>query len=522
MNLTNYVLVLIFLIIFIATSLQQNGNPDMYFHLASGNVIAHQGIIHHDVLSQAGSNRQWIPAEWLFQLVFYWFITLFGFASYGIFIGIFSTIQIAALYIFLRRILRVNVVFSLGLSLLYVLFVYDFLVARPQIIATTFLIVEIYILLHYILKNKNYLYLLLPLTYIWANLHSSVIFSPFFCFAYFVFCLFNAYLNKKEETIWLKKAKALSLLVIGVGIATILPPQGFMQYQNIFLFIFKYGSFNSVYLYEWHPLYRLASEFISYTCLVGITLISLFFVIKKKKSFAKFAWTFPLLIFIPYGYTAFRNIYYSYFTVIVLLGWLLSQLNFRHISKSLKILFCITVIAVFGFEIWRNWQFLQTAPIYPSNAADFIQKQNLQGNMFNQYDYGGYFEYRLYPTHKVFLDGREDVFLCCEIPDLWSLAVTLVSNATLPDTEYNTVNNKLVNSFFEKYHISYVVFRMYDGDPLAKKISEILVNDPKWRLVFGMTLAKYWLKTTGKIQIFSPNLGRTLLTRLGICRSKKA
>src|ERR1051326_1779987 len=83
-------------IIFLTTS-RPLLDPDMWFHLISGKVIAQQGIIHHDVLSQASPRRDWIPYEWLFQVTFYQFISFFGISSYTVLIGIASTLQIGFL-----------------------------------------------------------------------------------------------------------------------------------------------------------------------------------------------------------------------------------------------------------------------------------------------------------------------------------------------------------------------------------------------------------------------------------------
>ena len=39
-------------------------------------------------------------------------------------------------------------------------------------------------------------------------------------------------------------------------------------------------------------------------------------------------------------------------------------------------------------------------------AVDFIEKNHLSGNMFNEYGYGGYVTWRLYPWKKTFIDSR--------------------------------------------------------------------------------------------------------------------
>ncbi len=260
---------LFFLFVFTITS-HQITDPDSYMHLAAGKVIAHQGIIHYEVLSQAGSSRRWLNAEWLFEIAFYWFTLVFGYASLNVFVGLLSVIQVAALYVLLRRILRLNVPLSLVLSMFYVLSAYPYLLARPQIVSMTLFIVEIYVLLLYILKDKNVLFILFPLTYLWANLHSSVIFSPILCLAYAGVCVIYASLNVKEIDVWLKKSKILGLYTIGMVLVSVLPPQGFVHYENVLDVGFKYEDIITHVVSEWLPLDASIFQFALYSCIVGL------------------------------------------------------------------------------------------------------------------------------------------------------------------------------------------------------------------------------------------------------------
>jgi len=47
---------------------------------------------------------------------------------------------------------------------------------------------------------------------------------------------------------------------------------------------------------------------------------------------------------------------------------------------------------------------------FPVKAADFIEKAGLNGNLFTTDYWGGYFIYRFHPQHKVFFDGRSDMY----------------------------------------------------------------------------------------------------------------
>lgn len=47
---------------------------------------------------------------------------------------------------------------------------------------------------------------------------------------------------------------------------------------------------------------------------------------------------------------------------------------------------------------------------FPVKAADFILRERPPAPMYNEFTFGGYLLYRLYPTYKVFIDNREEPF----------------------------------------------------------------------------------------------------------------
>jgi hypothetical protein len=71
----------------------------------------------------------------------------------------------------------------------------------------------------------------------------------------------------------------------------------------------------------------------------------------------------------------------------------------------------ITLIALISFKAFPNNDDLQNQVERgnPVNAVHYIRWAKLSGNMLNQYAYGGYLIWAL-PEHKVFVDGRSDVY----------------------------------------------------------------------------------------------------------------
>lgn len=448
-------------------------NPDTWFHLASGKVIAQNGIVHYDFLSQAGQLRTWVPYEWLFQIVLYLLTSVFGVGVIRVLVGLGAVVHIGIFYLFLRRVLRVGYFFSLSVSVFYFLLVSSMFVARPQIIASTFFIAEIYIVLLFFLRNKNMLFLLLPLTYLWANMHGSVILSVFYLLAY-CFVAGGMYWYTRN-TDWLQKAKILGIYVVGVSVVSVLPPQFLMQYQYVLL-LFHNMTLISQNIKEWLPLTVFAADTLMYSLVIVIPFTAFVYVVWKKKIVSQIIWMTPLLILLPYGYFALRNTYFGYFVASVIVGWLLEQIKIVRYRLPALLLVGLGMVCIYTFLIYATFNRMQNATTdFPEKAATFIKNENLKGNMFNQYAYGGYLEYQLYPKYKVFIDGRTDVFLCCELPGY----TVLQSSVSFPDDQYDA----LVNRYFEINKISYVVLEV-KNDAFGAKVSNVLLKDSKWSLVY--------------------------------------
>ena len=446
-------------------------NPDTWFHLASGRVLLHEGLIHYDVFSQAGTSRGWIPYEWMFQIILYAFTTV-GIAP-NIFVGIIACIQVSILYVFVKKIIGVNHFFSLCLCLFYILLVNTMFVARPQIVASTLFIAEIFIIVFFFVKDKNFLLLLLPLTYIWANLHASVILSVVYVFLY---CVVSGYIYlRTKEKLWLQKTKNLALSFLGVCFVSILFPQGIMQYQYLLLFVHN-SYLVTRNIREWMTLTTFLGDTVLYSCITVSLLILLFIKIYKEKSFMYELWILPIILLIPYGYVALRNTYFGYFAAVIVLAVLCAKIKIYQYTLPAILSITTVLVGLYSFLLWINFERLQSATTdFPSTAAAFIQKQHVQGNMFNQYNYGGYLEYELFPQEKVFIDGRTDVFLCCELPEYFLLQDSI----NLSDNKFDS----LITKFFNMHKISYALLEV-KKDPFGWKVAHVLQNDKNWSLVY--------------------------------------
>lgn len=113
-----------------------------------------------------------------------------------------------------------------------------------------------------------------------------------------------------------------------------------------------------------------------------------------------------------------------------------------------------------------------TTRAFPVNAVEYLVKHPPPGNMFNEYTWGGYLEYRLFPSQRVFIDGDNDFF-----------GESLVR-------EYLDVINAREGweTILEKYNVAWVIV------PPRRALAQALARSNQWRQVYRDDGAGIWLR----------------------------
>lgn len=463
-------------------------DPDIWFHVKSGELMSERGIFFTDVFSFSAYGRAWAPYEWLFQVGVYWVQTLFGFEFIKYVMAAIVTVQIGIMYAILRRILRLSRIASCIFSFFYLVSVFEFFTARPQVPAYTFLLVNLFLILDYTLNGKNRLWLTIPITLLWTNLHGSIIVDVGLFSAYAGLSLINYRIHR--DGAWMKKFWTLTVFTALTIILTVLPPLGTLQYRLLWRF-FLDRNIIAQFIDEWGPLINNEFVFLFFSGTFALSGLAVLIAGIRKKAWDTMLWILPFLVFPVAAYSASRNVALGYITITIMLAWSLKDIHLQKLGKPLRILFWTAATLFIGFNIWILY--LKKLPVrgyFPVYATQFIKQAHLQGNMFNEYGAGGYLLYHLYPDEKVFYDGRTDVYLARELPDTLNLAL----KKNLPDDQYK----KVVYTLFDKYHISYVLLRS-EKHIVVRKIGRILQADSaNWSLVFWDDDSQLFIKRDGK------------------------
>ncbi|MDP3142607.1 MAG: tetratricopeptide repeat protein, partial [Candidatus Omnitrophota bacterium] len=115
---------------------------------------------------------------------------------------------------------------------------------------------------------------------------------------------------------------------------------------------------------------------------------------------------------------------------------------------------------------------------YPSQAADFILKNKIKGNVFNDFNSGAYLIGRCFPQVKVYIDGRTEMYG----PEFFESYRKVLSEDSKPFEE-----------IAKKYNIK-SVFLSGVYHPVTGNLLQYLYKSKSWKLVYFDPVSVIFLK----------------------------
>jgi hypothetical protein len=492
-------------------------DSDFWWHIATGRYIVETGTIpDKDPFSYTTNleeNKNLLPERerflfkqyWLSQIIFYLIYDSLG--PKGMILTR-AIILITVLLLILWRLKRSDVSF-------YVSFIYVFLVylealryagERPVLFTVlftplTFIILEEFkdsVLKQSDIKSEKILFLLLPLMFLWSNLHGGFIIGNIIIGCYMFSEGFKIILKKagytKHEIVIFYTATASALLISYIN------PTGWeafsialsSKYEHFYIGIQEYESPFFMYI---NKLSRINYGYVTLTFLFPLILI-----LRNKKMDL----THIILLsglFIMAAKAGRYTIYYTSIAAMVLGSetHLLFKNLFRRIPdrifKKLTSVFIIVIllsailffIGVFKFK-WLKFDVAKGSHV-PVAAVDFIEKNKIPGNIFNADPYGGYITWRLYPWKKNFIDTRW-LNYTMQTEYGWMMnAVESISNKGLP------IGKKpLWKRLLDHYNINFVLLDTLDVHGTVPKLLLTLAEDEEWAPIYCEPIAIIFIK----------------------------
>lgn len=410
----------LFALALIAMPVRETLDPDMWWHLRTGEYIWQRGIPRHDIFSFTVPHHEWVTHEWLSQL-FMWLVYLVG--SWPGLIITFALLTAAAFWLVYqscagRPYLAAFVVLLAAIASAIVWGV------RPQIF--NLLLAAFFVFVVERVKDDQlsprWLWSLPLVTLLWANLHSGYLLGVVLLATYTVGGGLEQYLGLADgRTFSPVRLRQMAFVTGASFLLAAVNPSG----PGLWLYPFEtLGSpAMQAYIQEWHsPNFHLV-YFWPFAALVGVGVLSWTFSPQRP------TWS-DLLLFAgtaAAGLVSARHI--PLFAIVAtpiicrhlnnVLGtmtdgrWLADEAPVRPVPPLLVGLnWLLLGVALLGVVAWTANTILENetavAERYPVAAVDFLEAEGLADAAgYNSYNWGGYLIWRGLP---VFADGRADVY----------------------------------------------------------------------------------------------------------------
>jgi hypothetical protein len=367
-----------------------------------------------DPFSGTAFGAEWINHAWGFELLLYGVYRLGGLGGLLALPALFAIATFAVLYVGLRRegLGRPWALVAIGVGGLAT---HGFWAPRPQVV--TYLgLVAFWTILRAGRDGRSRPYLWLPvLTAVWANLHGGFMIGV----GLIGLCLVGAWLDRvAADGVSRSGQPDTRLAVAGVASLAAMFATPF-HYRGVLFPLQVLGDrFAQAFISEWgslpfhYPQVRLVEA------LVLLTLVAFWWAPRR----CRVTDVLVLAAFLHLGLQAIRNLPLLVVIVIPILAralaetaaarrGLLSMLTGGRPRAAGLVVSALAVLLAIGWvNPLRRLPDLPTAArvadTFPEGAARFLERSRPAGPLFNDYGWGGYLIWRLYPDYRVSIDGR--------------------------------------------------------------------------------------------------------------------
>lgn len=383
-------------------------DPDLWFHLKLGQIVWDtHSIPSTDLFSFTAFGHVWTAHEWLAELSVYAAYKWGGYQGLMLwFATLTSLLLVLVYYLCYRQAGNALVAFLGGLCAWY--FATSSLAIRPLLLGHVFLVIEL-ILLEAGSRNRRWLWGLPPLFAIWVNCHGSYFFGMGVMGVYWICSLVSgkwglvvADAGDRQMRKWLSVTLVLCALALccnPVGVRLLLYPLDTMFHQQTGLSAVE----------EWLPPDLRNGRTLG---MIGLVIALLLIPLLRRSELR-----LRELLLLAMGFGLALQHSRMMFLFGIMVSPLVSRVLAPMLGKDRKqehpfanavlILGCL-LTAAGVFPAAPNLQ-EQVQKGNPVAAVDYIRRAGLSGPMLNEYVFGDYLIWAM-PEHKVFIDGRGDVY----------------------------------------------------------------------------------------------------------------
>lgn len=407
----------IFVVVFITIlSSRLLSDPDLGFHLNSGKyIIENFSFPDKDTFTYTSTHNDYVDLQWFFQVIIFILYNITGYVGLSVFVAFLSLLL---LYLLIKRLfyLKIPLPISCILILAGYLIIESRIVLRPEVFTFIFITLLLFLLDRYYYTPKKNLYWLPVILLLWCNMHSLFILGFFIIGSYFVSIFIRDKKIDKHFLLWF----TLSILICFINPYF---TKSFTFPLELFTRLDSNNIFNQ-YIKEFQSIFEIdiiVLKYFLFIVFISITYFLFLFTIRNRKFHE-----FLLLVTFTYlALTSIRNI--PLFVIIAIpiagssLASIINSINTSTFLNKFQSFFYYGIIILsiglilraftnslyysnnspykFGFGIDKQQQ-----PVF---AADFINKNHLNGKILNSLGVGAWLSWST--TQPVFIDARLEV-----------------------------------------------------------------------------------------------------------------
>jgi hypothetical protein len=377
------------------TRLGPPGDPDTWWNLRTGSwILDHRAIPHSDPWSAVASGRDWVDHEWLSQVIWILSYRIGGYHGVSVLNSLLVLILLAMLAVQIFR--RTTPYRALGLTALTVLGTCSGWAARPQLSSFLLLVPAAAMLRSGVVRGRTP-WTLIPIVWLWANLHGLWVLAPLLTAAVAIGLLLD---SRGTSNRLYRNYFALALGMIAAAAVT---PNGpaILRAPMEVAGVGKYVD-------EWGPVPLTAVYGIGFFGLVGIYLLIL------ARSGTRTPWTelVPVVFAVVLGLRYVRTVAPA---VIILAPYVAARLSALRVAPPRRPdrVSLAALAATIGIGVAGGVVAVRETPSLPEHApvaaSAVINALPGEQRVINEYGLGGWVLWATPHAHPL-IDGRAELY----------------------------------------------------------------------------------------------------------------
>jgi hypothetical protein len=386
-----------------------NVDPDLWWHIKYGQSIL---STHHwpttEQYSFTVTGQHWLSYEWLGDVLLAAIYQVGGLRGLGALLIILASVFVLALYYytsircgnpkagFLATALLINLVNGFNL--------------RPQMLGYIYLILTLIVLERFCQGKLRAIWFLPLLMLVWVNTHGSWIIGLGTIGVYLASGLMTIHLGSLETQPWTPRERIhLTIAFLLSVVATFITPYGADLAK--FPFIVSSMPLGVANVQEWQPImFNLAGDKLFLGLLMGFLFVqALLRPVWRLQEFGLFLFGTVMACVHVRFLSLFVPFFASLFAVLLSI-WLPKYDR----AKEVYALNAAIILGIVGAIVWyfpsRSDYARIVANQFPVAAVQYLDTHYVPGPTYNSYGFGGYLLWARGPEHKVFIDGRTEVY----------------------------------------------------------------------------------------------------------------